>query len=288
MFKHAALFALVGIFTLGVPGKPASTAGNWQVDTRHSSAQLITDGTTDYGKTKMQVTLGFTRIVGRVNLDDADPAKSTVDLTMYPATSMMPPINEDGKILTSWLADPANNTLVCFHAKSMRRLPDGRLEATGKLFLTRVDRNVDATPNEAYSGPVYGPPIVHRVSREATFVFDAPAGEQKDGGILLSGSTSVGRENFPQLLKTVVSTYWPPVVQDENCQTPAVGEAYSGSRCTGTVMEASALPMPPGSRVGEDFPAPDNFNAVVGNQLDLVVHVHLMRKAGGESMAAGI
>jgi hypothetical protein len=40
----------------------------------------------------------------------------------------------------------------------------------------------------------------------------------------------VVREDFPQLLKAVIATYWPPVVQDKNCEMPvSVGEGYSGS-----------------------------------------------------------
>ena len=70
--------------------------------------------------------------------------------------------------------------------------------------------------------------MIHRVSREATFTFDSPiasSGGQKDGAILVSGSTKVIREDFPQLLKAVIATYWPPVVQDKNCEMPVmVGE----------------------------------------------------------------
>ena len=66
----------------------------------------------------------------------------------------------------------SNHTLVCFHSKRVVRTPDGRLQATGELTVTRVDRNVEAEPTEAYSGPVYGPPMIHRVSHEATFIFD--------------------------------------------------------------------------------------------------------------------
>ena len=123
--------------------------------------------------------------------------------------------------------------------------------------MTRVDRNVEVTPTEAYSGPVYGPPMIHRVSREATFVFDLPTAEgngQKDGEIQASSSYSLYRENFPQLVKAVVATYWPPVVQDEKCQTPTGGsEDYRGFRCTGMFMEPSGLPPAPGTQVGEDY-----------------------------------
>jgi polyisoprenoid-binding protein YceI len=294
MTKYMAISAVAVILALAVLGldvstKSASRAGSWQVDTRHSDAQLVTDGTTDYGKTKLDFTLGFGRVYGRLNIDDADPAKSNVILAFYPATSMSPAIAEDGKFLSQWLADQANRTLVCFHSKTVQRTADGRLQATGELAVTRVDRNVQLDPTEAYSGPLYGPPIVHRVSREATFVFDLPSdgSGQKDGAIQASASTNAGRQEFPQLLRTVISTYWPPVVQDEKCQMSDASEAYKGAQCTGTVLETSGLPEVPGGRsVGEDYPGPpSNFSAVVGNHLTILVHMHLMAKTSGKQKA---
>jgi len=244
MLKYTAVFAVGVILALGVLGlaaltKSDSVAGSWQADTHHSDAKLITDATTDYGKTKINITLGFARLHGTVKIDDANPAESSVEFRFYPAMSMTPSINEDGKFLTQWLQDPANQTLVSFHSKRVVRTPDGRLQATGELAVTRVDRNVEATPSEAYAGPVYGPPMVHHVSRQETFVFDlrdSNGNGQKDGGIQASGSTKMAREDFPQLAKTVINTYWPPLVQDENCQVPDANEAYSGSRCTGTYI----------------------------------------------------
>jgi polyisoprenoid-binding protein YceI len=294
MFKRTGVFAVavilaLGVLGLAVPDKPASLAGSWQVDTRHSDAKLIADATTDYGKTKMNITLGFARVNGRVKIDDLDPTKSSVDLRIYPATSMSPSIDEDGKFLSLWLANVSNHTLVCFHSKKVVRTPDGRLQTTGELAVTRVDRNVEMTPNEAYAGPVYGPPVIHRVSREATFVFDFPAAAgngQKEGYLKASGSTSMFREDFPQLVRTVVSTYWPPVVQDENCEVPAASEAYSGSKCTGTFMETQELPEAPHAANGEDLPGPPNFNAIVGEHLTILVQVRLKAKASVDQAAA--
>ncbi len=287
MFKYMGLFALAGLFAMGMPDKPASTNGSWQVDARHSDAQLIADGTTDYGKTKINVALGVARVNGKFTLDESDPAKSNVEFRMYPATSMAPPINEDGQFLSHWVADLANHTLVCFHSKQVTRRPDGRLQVTGALTLTRVDRNVDAGPSEAYAGPVYGPPMLHRVSREATFLFDIPKDGSKDGEITATGSTSMFREDFPQLVKTVVNTYWPPVVQDETCQTSYPGEAYSGARCTGTFVKTPGLPEAPHAASGEDVGTRENFNAVVGNHLNILVHLRLTPKATGEMAAMG-
>jgi polyisoprenoid-binding protein YceI len=287
----AAVILALAVLGLGFAPKPASMAGSWQVDSRHSAAQLITDGTTDYGKTKTDFTLGFGRVNGNMKIDDTDPAKSNIVFAFYPASAMSPIIAEDGKFLSEWLSNQANNTLVCFHSKTVQRTADGKLQATGELAVTRVDRNVDATPSEAYSGPVYGPPMIHRVAREATFTFDFPPAdgkEQKDGGTLASASYNLSRENFPQLVKAVVATYWPPVVEDENCQAPSgVSEDYRGFRCTGMFMEAAGLPPAPGV-AGEDYSGTaSNFNAVVGNHLNIMLHMRLMAKASGERAAGG-
>jgi hypothetical protein len=132
--------------------------------------------------------------------------------------------------------------------------------------------------------------MIHRVSHEATFVFDlrdANGSGQKDGGIRASGSTSMFREDFPQLVKTVVNTYWPTVVQDESCQAPDASEAYSGSQCTGTYLQTAGLPEAPHAASGEDISVQQNFNAIVGNHLTILVHMRLMTKASGEQARAG-
>jgi polyisoprenoid-binding protein YceI len=295
MPKHTAVFAGAVILALGVLGlggstKPDSTTGSWQVDTRHSDAKLTTDATTDYGKTKINVALGYARINGVLRIDDGDPTKSSVDFRIYPATSMSPVIDEDGKFLSHWLENLSNHTLVCFHSKKVVRTADGRLQATGELAVTRVDRNVDVAPSEAYAGPMYGPPVIHRVSREATFIFDFPVADgngQKESSIQALGSTRVVREDFPQLVKTVVNTYWPTVVQDENCQYPDASEAYSGAQCTGTYLSTAGLPEAPYEGGGEGVGVQQNFSAIVGEHLTIVLQMRLMPKASGEQAAGG-
>jgi polyisoprenoid-binding protein YceI len=294
MLKYTVVFAAsvvlaLAVLGLDVPNKPSSMAGSWQVDTRHSDAKLITDATTNYGKTKMNVTFGFARVNGRVTIDDGDPTKSSIEFRFYPATSMAPVIDEDGKFLSHWLENLSNHTLVCFHSKRMVRTPDGRLQATGDLTVTRVDRNIEADPTEAYAGPVYGPPMIHRTTREATFVFDFPAPDgsgQKESSITASGSTSIFREDFPQLVRTVVSTYWPTVVQDEHCQNPDVSEAYSGPQCTGTFLEAPGLPGNYAANA-EDIGISQDSNAIVGNHLTVLVQLRLAPKGSAEAAVAG-
>jgi polyisoprenoid-binding protein YceI len=277
MIRYAALSAAAVILALAFPGKPVTTAGSWQIDERHSDAQVSTDGTTNSGKTKINFTIAIARMNGTVKLDGADSANSAFDFRLYPASSMTPPIGEDGRVELEWFSHHANNTLVCFHSKGTQQTPDGRLQTSGNLVLTRVDRNVELTADEAYAGPVYGPPIIHRVTRPATFVFDVPVagGSSSQAGIQTTGTTKVIREDFPQLLNAVLGTYWPPVVQDENCQASAPNEGYAGARCTGTFLESPSLPEAPRSIVGEDYPGAQGFNAVTGEHLTILVHMRL-------------
>lgn len=91
MFKRvvSAVTAAV-ILVFNMSGRPVAPSGSWQVDARHSDARLSTDGTTDFGKTKMNLRVGFTRVNGTVTLDQAALADSRFDFRMYPAGSMPP------------------------------------------------------------------------------------------------------------------------------------------------------------------------------------------------------
>jgi polyisoprenoid-binding protein YceI len=289
MFKYGALVTAVTAIALAVPGKPVVQSGSWQVDARHSDAQLSTDGTTNFGKAKRIFTVGFARVGGIVKLDAANPADSSIHIDFYPSTSMDPTIDHDGKVSIEWFANNANNTMVCFHSQGTQQIADGRLSTKGTLGLIRVDRNVELTASEAYSGPVYGPPIIHHVSQPATLVFDVPAVATKGpnkGSLETSGSSSMAREDFPQLFRAVFATQWPPVVRDENCQTPNASEAYAGSLCTGTFLVPS-FPLGPNATASEDYPGPQNFNTIVGQQLSIAVHMRLKPQSSGAQAGAG-
>jgi hypothetical protein len=68
------------------------------------------------------------------------------------------------------------------------------------------------------------------------------------------------------------------VVQDENCQKPDVSEAYSGPQCTGTFLEAPGLPGNYAANA-EVVCVQQNFNAIVGNHLTILVQLRLTPKA---------
>jgi polyisoprenoid-binding protein YceI len=281
MLRYTALIAAVVVLALALPGRPVAPSGSFLVDAHYSAAQLNTNGTSDFGKTKMNLTIGYARVNGTVTLDNNDPAKSSFELHIYPATNMKPPIDEGGKALNEWLVNSANHTLLCFHSKDVSKTSDGRLKTTGELVLTRVDRNVEIVANEAYSGPTYGPPMVHKTSREVTFLFDSSNSGSK--GTFVVGGTKVAREDFKHLMKTVLGTYWPPVVQEEHCQPlPAASEAYSGTPCTGTFLIAPTLPSP-AVAANESYPGPEGFNAVTGDYLALSLSMRLTPRTAGKA-----
>ena len=288
MSKYLALLAGAFVLAMAAPGKPVATSGTWKVDARHSDAQLTTDGTTEFGKKNTNFTVGFARLMGIVKLDSTNPANSTVHIDFYPSTSMDPTIDHDGNVNIKWFSNEANNTMICFRSQTMEQTADGRLKATGDLGLMRVDRNVEITPSESYSGPVYGPPMFHHVKQTATFVFDLPAeaasGPNK-GYLSSSGSTSMAREDFPQLFTAIFATEWPAVVRDKNCQTLGTGEAYGGTQCTGTFL-LPTFPVGPRASYGEDYPGPQNFNSIVGQHLTIAVHMRL-KPSGSGAKAAG-
>ena len=288
MIKRFAPLAVTALVALIPVGKPAPPSGSWQVDNGHSDARLSVDGTTNYGKTPFQFTVGFTRAIGSVRLDKDVPANSAVHFKLYPAGSMAPMINEAGQVSKKWLVgNLANHTLICFDSKSVTPVGDDKLTVTGILTLTRVDRNVEITPDDSYSGPVYGPPMIHRLTRPATFLFLIPP--TGDGEILLKGTAHVSREDFPQLVTSVLSTYWPPVVEDKKCEVGSGGaEDYAGTSCTGKLVDdgKSTPESPSGVNSQEDYGTASDFNKVVAQHLDIHVHLNL-RQSGAASAQAG-
>ena len=102
----------------------------------------------------------------------------------------------------------------------------------------------------------------------------------------MAGSTEVVREDFPQLLRAVLGTYWPPVVKEEHCVAWGTGESYAGVQCTGTFMQPPRLPEPPRA-AGEDYPGAQGFNGMTGEHLTIVVHMRLKQGASGAHSGAG-
>jgi hypothetical protein len=151
-----------------------------------------------------------------------------------------------------YVPDSTDHILLTFNSSRILRTVDGKLEVIGDLTLTRVERTVTATPTEAYSGPVYGDPVLHNETREITFLFPSasaarfsesltPTVQQTRGVLEVMGAARVDHEEFPELLSAIQDTNWPSVVRNEHCEAAyeGGGEGYSGPVCTGTLIAAT-------------------------------------------------
>jgi len=252
----------------------------WQIDSDHSYAWLSAGVSAD-----SNFTLGAARVSGTVNLDRKEPVKSRLVLDIYPAGAHLPAVNPDGKLTIESLSDVADYTLLSFHSQRATMTRDGKLELTGDLTLTHVERAATFMPGEAYAGPVYGDPVI----REVTFLVENPGTRDAQGyanqRIAISALATVTDEDFPELQTSITDTNWPPLVQDENCQMPStVGEGYRGAVCTGTPLN-----MPPFRElplaVGEDYHSPDTV--LTGDKVMIAVHLEMTEEATRGSKNAG-
>jgi hypothetical protein len=190
--------------------------GTWQVDPQHSVARL------SLGSESNALEIGVARVSGDVVFDSTDPGDPSVNLNINPE-----------------YGPAADHAKMTFTSERSAMTSDGKLVVTGELSVTRIERGATMDPNEAYAGPVYGDPVARTDTSEITLVFSYLRQSAAHFATMhLSGTTSVSREAFPQLLDVLTQDDWPTqLVNDEKCEVPStVGEDYSGAKCTGTVI----------------------------------------------------
>jgi hypothetical protein len=252
---HNAGLALAWLLVLTVSFSiPAHAQETWRLDPQLSIARL------SVGSGSNALEIGLARVSGVVVVDSNDLSDPSVNLKITPD-------NEEG----------ADHAKMSFTSKRSVMTNDGKLIVTGDLSVTRIERSVTADPNEAYAGPQFGDPVAHTDTHQIALTFADPRQlAARDGTMLLSGMTSVIREDFPLLLDAVTLDDWPTVlVNDKKCEVPpTVGEGYSGVKCSGTVIAAvSNTEVPTG--VGEGYngfqPAvtPDQNHATITLNLKL-------------------
>jgi polyisoprenoid-binding protein YceI len=257
LVAHGLRPVLIGLaFGVVVASVPVLAQDTWQVDPQHSIARL------SLGSGSNAVEVGLARVSGDVVFDSNDPADPSVNLKITP---------DDGPV--------AQYEQMRFTSEQSTLTSDGKLVVAGELSVTRIERSVTMEPNEAYAGPVYGDRVARTDTRQITLVFsDSPQSAAHVGTIQLSGKTSVSREAFPQLLDALTLDDWPTqLVNDEKCEVPStVGEDYSGTKCTETVIATvtNSVVMV-GTAGGEDYsgfqPAvtPDRDRGSIGLDLKL-------------------
>jgi len=202
----------------------------WSLDPTTSSARLFQGSRANPDS----VNTGVARVTGKVMLDANDLDKSVFDLSICPPDENWGhALSPEGSLPGGYVPDSSDHTLMTFKSERTVTAGNDKLKVIGKLTLTRVERRVTMDASEAYSGPVYGDPVLRTETREVTFLL-------KKEDLDLSGSARVNHEDFPELLNAIQDTNWPTVVQNERCQMPStIGEDYHGPTCTGTVIAAT-------------------------------------------------
>ena len=258
MFKRPALLVLVVLSSLIFVESGLAQSAVWRIDSEHSTARLFL---ASLKSPHVAVNVGVARVSGIVDDIGDDPSHSVFDFTIYPADESVAPTFSNDKWSEQHAPLEAAHTVVTFKSKRAVSMGGGVFRVTGDLTLTYTERSTTLDPNEAYAGPVYGPPVVHSEKKEVVFEFQRMAVSamrtRRGAAAELSGSSVIGAEDFPELFTAVSAMNWPAFVEDEQCTWPStVGEDYSGPVCSGKRVEP--LPrtdihcqMP--SMVGEDF-----------------------------------
>jgi len=257
LFITSASGAVVGICspTLATPQQ------TFRVVPDHSTARLFI-GTPENPRA---FNIAVARVSGESNIDADNLYASSFSVRVY-AASESPASDSDTQALAG--AQP----VISFRSQHLTDGSDGMLRADGLLTVTQAERDAVANPGEDYSGPVYGLRLVH-TSHAATFTFsrfaiessaDSSSGSREvrppktqqvlsEKAVLLTASTSINGETFPELLMSTRDTAWPAAVNEAECAIPStVGEDYSGPQCKMSVVTPSSWPVLQ-VQIGEDY-----------------------------------
>ncbi|MCU1301015.1 MAG: hypothetical protein JWQ87_1299 [Candidatus Sulfotelmatobacter sp.] len=283
--------AILSLVMFGVIAPRAfADGGSWSLDSTTSTARFFQGSTANPDS----VNTGVARITGKVKLDTNDLRNSVFELSIHPADEQWAhALSADSALPVGYHPDGTDHTLLTFRSKRILNRGDGQLEVIGDLTLTRVERTVTLTSNDAYAGPVYGDPVLHTTTREIMFLFPNLGSALSSGPLTsvalrqnraldLSGSARVGHEDFPELLNAIQDTNWPAVVQNERCQMPStVGEDYHGATCTGTVVATTRhdnCHMP--ATAGDDYSGAVCTPAS-GNETTIVLNLKMLPASSG-------
>jgi hypothetical protein len=254
-FTGFVLYAFAGLLS----ATPAAAQGTvWRIDAAQSTARLYV---TASDRRDARINVGVARLSGNLLQGEGGVLPATVAFQIYPADSNPKLRKPDGALPSSQSQVRVNSTTIAFRSRTVQLLDQKSVLVRGDLTATYVSRTSDYDPSKGYSGPVYGPPVIHSVKREVGFVFRVvpPAGnrEARKGSVEWSASSVIAGDKFPELWNAVVTTDWPAFMVNEQCKPPAdASEDFSVPACTGKLIE----PVPPTdthcdmpSSVGEDF-----------------------------------
>jgi polyisoprenoid-binding protein YceI len=280
--KHRAItFASAAFFVTSL----ALASDTWVVDSSKSNARLVQGSRANSDS----VNTGIAHVTGKVKLDANDLDASVFDLSLYLADENWgQALSPEGTLPDDSVPDTLDQALLTFKSTRIQRRGNGQLAVIGDLTLTRVERNVIATPTGGYAGLVYGDPFICNETREITFLFPSASAAhssgpltravtQKEGVLEIVGAARVEPDEFPELLTAIKETNWQPVVRNKDCHIlPTGGENDSGAVCTGTLIATIGddnchMPATP----GEDYSGTQSTPAT-GNEATIVLDLKFL------------
>jgi polyisoprenoid-binding protein YceI len=271
MKSVAQLQLVLGLTALAAASVSAQNV-KWQIDAGHSTASifLAQSGDPDPG-----LNIAVAMAAGTMELDSADPSKLSLQLNIIPADQDQALLNPNGTLRTGAYAALSRYTVMRFQSKSAVRDQSGKLQLTGDLTVTYVEREAPSDWNAGYSGPTVIAPVSKSATRKVTFTFDKSASDiaygQKVGWMEITGLGTIPLEGLPALRDWLWSSVWPMLVEDRSCYMPNYSismREYHGAVCTGHLVETKPPKEVPYSSVsgldysGPRFETPQKINEV--------------------------
>lgn len=247
--------ALGGLVFAAIGAAPTfAQLNSLTLNSDHSIAAVSVENSTDENSNFL---MGIGRVTGNAALDAKNPENASFNFTIFPSGPGSTPVNADGKWADGQIPNKATYTILTFKSKHAQLLDDSKLQLTGDLTVTHVERPIILSYSEDDDGPKYGTPEVHSTVREATFVFDFNDPDSNDGqdpnAKVVSGSSVIKGEDFPGLLDAVQNTNWPIVF------------GYVAEQIQPSISEPTTI---------VDFPATDAFSAPAPNEV--AIHMRLI------------
>jgi polyisoprenoid-binding protein YceI len=209
----------------------------WILDSGTSNARLFRRSIVNPESSNTAVA----RVTGKVKLDTNDLDASFFDLGIYPADEdWWGALSPKSGLPAGHLPGATDHNLLTFKSTQILSTGNGKLEVIGDLTLTRVQRTIAATPSEAHAGSGHSDPVIHKETREITFLFPGVSGAylsqpltstkaQQKGVLAIVGSARVEREEFSELIGAIKEISWPTV---NDCPALASAEEdYSRPQC---------------------------------------------------------